>query len=52
MKCGYVGDFVVSDSTERAIDAALTQAARKSKFIAKGHRLDVLGLCVQCTAAR
>jgi Fe2+ or Zn2+ uptake regulation protein len=52
VKCGYVDDFVVSDATERAIDAALTQAARKSKFTAKGHRLDVLGLCVRCTTAR
>ncbi|MGA1352343.1 MAG: Fur family transcriptional regulator [Ilumatobacteraceae bacterium] len=52
VKCGHVDDFVVSDATERAIDAALTQAARKSKFTAKGHRLDVLGLCVRCTTAR
>jgi Fe2+ or Zn2+ uptake regulation protein len=51
MKCGHVDDFVVPDSTESAIDTALARAAKKSRFTPKGHRLDVLGLCVKCTAA-
>lgn len=52
MKCGHVDDFTVPDSTESAIDAALTRASRKSRFTPKGHRLDVLGLCSTCTKGR
>ena len=49
MKCGHVDDFVVPDKTEAALDSALAFAAKKSRFTPKGHRLDVLGLCADCS---
>jgi Fe2+ or Zn2+ uptake regulation protein len=51
VKCGSVDDFVVPDATEVAIDTALAKAAKKSRFTAKGHRLDVLGWCASCSRA-
>ncbi|MFZ9924686.1 MAG: Fur family transcriptional regulator [Ilumatobacteraceae bacterium] len=48
VRCGDIDDFVVTASTERALDGALVQAARAAKFTVSGHRLDALGICARC----
>lgn len=46
--CGRVDDFVVSSRDEHRIEAVLSQAVAASGFRASGHRLDVVGTCVDC----
>ena len=46
--CGRVDDFTVSTQMERSLDRALTQAVDGTGFHPAGHRLDVLGTCVDC----
>ena len=46
--CGTVADFTVPPKLERTIAAALGSAARRSRFAADGHRLDVVGTCAAC----
>jgi Fur family ferric uptake transcriptional regulator len=48
VKCGTIDDFVVTPSTERAIDDALSKAAKTARFAISGHRLDAIGLCSSC----
>lgn len=48
--CGAVGDFTVPDALERELDAVLRRVARKQRFRAEGHRLDLVGLCPTCTS--
>lgn len=47
-ECGSVDDFVVPASTERSLDAGLNKALVGTGFQLQGHRLDVLGICVEC----
>ncbi len=47
--CGRVDDVTLDDSLEASLTAALEKVARSSRFAAVDHRLDVLGLCVDCT---
>ena len=47
--CGRVEDLPASDSIERSVAAAVTQAARKVGFRTEHHRLDLVGTCADCT---
>ncbi len=47
-RCGRVDDVTLDDSTEEVITAALDRVARANGFHAEHHRLDALGLCVDC----
>lgn len=46
--CGRVDDVTLDDSTEKALTAALDKVARANGFDTEHHRLDALGLCVDC----
>jgi Fur family transcriptional regulator, ferric uptake regulator len=48
-ECGAVDDFVVSQRTERSLETALEKALSDTGFQTTGHRLDVLGTCVNCS---
>jgi Fur family transcriptional regulator, ferric uptake regulator len=47
--CGMVRDFTVSARLERSIDDALGRVAAGSGFRLDHHRLDLVGLCSDCT---
>lgn len=47
--CGDVSDFSLSPQAEAALDRALQRAARKARFEATGHQLDLVGRCVDCS---
>ena len=47
--CGRVDDFVVSTRAEHSIETALEQAIAHTGFRASGHRLDIVGICADCT---
>jgi Fe2+ or Zn2+ uptake regulation protein len=46
--CGAVRDFTVTTALEREIGQALAVAARQAGFVARHHRLDLIGLCADC----
>ena len=46
--CGGIEDIDVDDATERAIDAALSQAAQAAGFEPLHHSLDLHGHCATC----
>lgn len=46
--CGDVLDFSLEAKTETTLDKALGQVAKKLGFQVEGHRLDLLGVCVDC----
>ena len=46
--CGAVTDFEMADEVEHQIEAALSQAARRSGYQVHGHRLDLVGTCPDC----
>lgn len=48
IECGAVDDFVVTPSSEHAIEAVLADAVAATGFRPTGHRLDVLGRCARC----
>ncbi len=48
--CGRVDDFTVPDAVERTVDRALDAVVAPTGFVARSHRLDLLGLCVDCQA--
>jgi len=47
--CGAVRDFTVSSQLERRIDDALAKAADAAGFTFEHHRLDLVGLCADCS---
>jgi Fe2+ or Zn2+ uptake regulation protein len=47
--CGMVRDFTVSSQLERSIDAALGRVADDAGFRFERHRLDLVGLCGDCS---
>ena len=49
-QCGVVRDFTVSRSLERAIDKALESIAERAGFRLQHHTLDLVGLCLKCSA--
>jgi Fe2+ or Zn2+ uptake regulation protein len=46
--CGAVEDFTIPMDVERAVESALTRAARRRRFHGSHHRLDLLGICNAC----
>ena len=46
--CGAVEDFTLPKDLERAVETALTRAARRRQFLGSHHRLDLLGVCSAC----
>ena len=49
-RCGAVEDFTLPARVERTLDSALVTAARRTGFLASHHRLDLVGLCADCSA--
>jgi Fur family transcriptional regulator, ferric uptake regulator len=49
LQCGLVDDFVVPARAERNLETVLERAISETGFRPSGHRLDVVGLCAQCT---
>lgn len=49
-RCGRVSDMTLSDELEARLDDALAAIARRARFTAEHHRLDVLGACGSCAA--
>jgi Fe2+ or Zn2+ uptake regulation protein len=49
--CGSVEDFTLPERVERTVETALVTAARRSGFRASHHRLDLVGLCAECSPA-
>jgi len=48
--CGKVSDVTLPDSTERALDRALDEAASVEGFALSRHRLDLIGRCRDCVS--
>lgn len=46
--CGAVEDFTLPGRVEQTVEAALSTVARRSRFQAVHHRLDLIGLCASC----
>jgi Fe2+ or Zn2+ uptake regulation protein len=46
--CGSVSDFRIPDAVEAELDRALDHVADGEGFTVVGHRLDLLGHCVDC----
>jgi Fur family ferric uptake transcriptional regulator len=47
--CGKVEDFAVPAPLERRVREAIEAIAAKNRFNAQGHRLDLVGLCRDCS---
>jgi Fur family ferric uptake transcriptional regulator len=47
--CGSVEDFTLPPRIERTLETALITASRRSGFAGSHHRLDLVGLCRDCT---
>lgn len=47
--CGAVADFTVPDALERRVTALMDDVATSSGFVADHHRLDLFGICANCT---
>lgn len=48
--CGAIEDFVVPDDVEQQLSKVLKGAARKHRFAASTHTLDLFGTCEVCAA--
>lgn len=46
--CGDVSDFSLAPSVEDQLETALRKVARRSRFEVEAHRLDLVGVCVDC----
>ncbi len=47
--CGSVGDFTVPAALEADLSRALRRVASRARFKADGHRLDLVGVCSDCS---
>ncbi|HYH28211.1 MAG TPA: Fur family transcriptional regulator [Actinomycetota bacterium] len=47
--CGRVEDFVTPSKVERAVEHAVGEAARNAGFQPRAHRIDMIGLCRDCS---
>lgn len=50
LECGSVEDVDVGSDDERLLGALADRVARSQGFVAKGHRIDVEGVCRKCAA--
>ena len=48
--CGTIEDFVVPDALEQELGKVLSGAARRRRFKASAHTLDLFGTCSDCAA--
>jgi Fur family transcriptional regulator, ferric uptake regulator len=48
--CGRVDDLPATAAVERSVAVAIDEAARQTGFLTEHHRLDLVGLCADCTA--
>ena len=48
-RCGAVDDFTLSATVEDALEDALRRSARRTRFHATHHRLDLVGTCARCS---
>lgn len=46
--CGAVEDFSASSRLERRVQEAMEEVAERAGFAARGHSLDLIGLCQRC----
>ena len=46
--CGAIEDFTLPTDVEATVERALHRAARRSRFAAVDHRLDLVGVCARC----
>jgi Fe2+ or Zn2+ uptake regulation protein len=49
-RCGAVEDFTLPARVERTLETALVTASRRNGFLASHHRLDLVGLCADCSS--
>ena len=47
--CGRVEDLPATPAVEKSVASAVDQAARKAGFRTQHHRLDLIGLCANCS---
>lgn len=47
--CGSVSDFELTPAVESTLDRALERVGRSADFRIDGHRLDLVGICADCT---
>jgi len=50
--CGEVRDFTMPPGVESQLEGALGRVAGENAFAADHHRLDLIGTCADCAAAR
>jgi Fur family ferric uptake transcriptional regulator len=50
IECGAVEDVEVGQGDEHLLGALAERVAGSQGFIARGHRIDVEGICVRCAA--
>jgi Fe2+ or Zn2+ uptake regulation protein len=48
--CGRVDDLPATAAVERAVAVAIDEAGHRTGFVTEHHRLDLVGLCADCTA--
>ena len=46
--CGRVDDFTLPPDVETTVERALKRVARRTKFDASYHQLDLVGVCARC----
>jgi Fe2+ or Zn2+ uptake regulation protein len=49
VQCGSVQDVPASAGLERSLKSAIEQVRRRSGFRTRAHRVDLVGLCKNCT---
>jgi Fe2+ or Zn2+ uptake regulation protein len=48
--CGRIDDLPATPAVEKSVAAAVDEAAAKAGFTTQHHRLDLVGLCADCSA--
>jgi Fe2+ or Zn2+ uptake regulation protein len=48
--CGRVDDLPATAAVERSVAVAIDEAERHAGFVTEHHRLDLVGLCSDCTS--
>jgi Fur family transcriptional regulator, ferric uptake regulator len=51
-QCGGVADVELPHEIEDSLTRTLAELARRTRLTVEAHRLDVVGLCRDCTAQR
>jgi Fe2+ or Zn2+ uptake regulation protein len=48
--CGRIDDLPATPAVEQSVAAVVAQAASTAGFVTEHHRLDLVGLCADCSA--